>query len=146
MPMPSLTTHHAPDSGTDGARTHDLPHVKRTLIPAELRFHPLAFFLAANKSHYIVPLVIMQVFFLNFFSFFYAFFKALFYGPFFIAFSPGAFFRSLFPGPFSSRFISLFFPGAFFRFFLPGLYPGFYRPFFPFLSSRFVLFLFSRFL
>ena len=25
--------------GTDGARTHDLPHVKRTLIPAELRFH-----------------------------------------------------------------------------------------------------------
>ena len=24
--------------GTDGARTHDLPHVKRTLIPAELRF------------------------------------------------------------------------------------------------------------
>ena len=26
-------------SGTDGARTHDLPHVKRTLIPAELRFH-----------------------------------------------------------------------------------------------------------
>ena len=25
-------------SGTDGARTHDLPHVKRTLIPAELRF------------------------------------------------------------------------------------------------------------
>ena len=28
-------------SGTDGARTHDLPHVKRTLIPAELRFHIL---------------------------------------------------------------------------------------------------------
>ena len=27
--------------GTDGARTHDLPHVKRTLIPAELRFHIL---------------------------------------------------------------------------------------------------------
>ena len=24
--------------GTDGDRTHDLPHVKRTLIPAELRF------------------------------------------------------------------------------------------------------------
>ena len=30
------------ESGTDGARTHDLPHVKRTLIPAELRFHPAA--------------------------------------------------------------------------------------------------------
>ena len=30
---------HAFSSGTDGARTHDLPHVKRTLIPAELRFH-----------------------------------------------------------------------------------------------------------
>ena len=28
-----------PESGTDGDRTHDLPHVKRTLIPAELRFH-----------------------------------------------------------------------------------------------------------
>ena len=31
-------TSHAFLSGTDGARTHDLPHVKRTLIPAELRF------------------------------------------------------------------------------------------------------------
>ena len=29
--------------GTDGARTHDLPHVKRTLIPAELRFHILLY-------------------------------------------------------------------------------------------------------
>ena len=28
--------------GTYGDRTHDLPHVKRTLIPAELRFHVTA--------------------------------------------------------------------------------------------------------
>ena len=75
--MPSLTTHHAPDSGTDGARTHDLPHVKRTLIPAELRFHPLAFgfLLAANKNHYIGQLPVMQALFLIFFQ--------LFFRPFF---------------------------------------------------------------
>ena len=61
------------ESGTDGARTHDLPHVKRTLIPAELRFHPLAFgfLLAANKSHYIGQLPVMQALFLIFFQLFF---------------------------------------------------------------------------
>ena len=66
-----------PDSGTDGDRTHDLPHVKRTLIPAELRFHLLTFscLLAANKSHYIGQCSVMQVFF----KIFSAFFRAVFH-------------------------------------------------------------------
>ena len=46
--------------GTDGARTHDLPHVKRTLIPAELRFHIL-FVAILSDLAFRVPLYIITL-------------------------------------------------------------------------------------
>ena len=37
-------------SGTVEDRTPDLPHVKRTLIPAELRFHAQAIILTSTEK------------------------------------------------------------------------------------------------
>ena len=41
------------DSGTDGARTRDLSRVRRTLIPAELRFHDPVRFSLTSPSEYL---------------------------------------------------------------------------------------------
>ena len=45
------------DSGTDGARTRDLSRVRRTLIPAELRFHDPVRFSLTSPSEYLCILL-----------------------------------------------------------------------------------------